>query len=207
MAKTKSTTFRQIEPGVYETQYSLRAVVSATHGRVEKRFPKHSDLGIIRRWRNEMRTKLRFAELHRRAVASIPVLPRDLDGWCYLYVIGGIDTVKIGRTVNPHVRLSELQTGHDFTLTLLAAVPIHASLEAVIHRRFQHLKTAGEWFFLNDEMAQFVEDLQLGKNPVTWAWEMTTLDGKLQQPQVLLRSRRSGSRPLRLMVGFTSDAP
>lgn len=160
----------RVATGIYQDRYSIRAVVNATHGRKEKRFKFGTDLRDIQRWRNETRTKLRFNDLRKRAIAKVPLLPHDLEGWCYLYVIAGDDAVKIGRTLNPVVRMRELQTGHDTKLQLLAAVPVHASLEALVHRHFAHLRRAGEWFQLTDEVAAFVAALQEGRNPVALLW-------------------------------------
>lgn len=191
-----TTTHTKVAPGIYRGPYGYRAVVTGpSGGRKERRFPPGTDLHVIRLWRSEMRARLRFAVMHRQAVTAVPVLPRDLDGWCYLYVIAGDGVAKIGRALNPYVRLSELQTGHDAKMTLLVAVPMHASLESAIHKRFSHLRKTGEWFYINDELAAFVEDLQAGANPVNWVWSLERRrDGA---GNTILKTHGFGRRPYR----------
>jgi hypothetical protein len=162
----------RIETGISSDRYGFRAIVNSGNGRAERRFPRGTDVAIMRRWRQETKVKFRFVELRRSEASAIPALPKGLEGWCYIYVIGGTDVVKIGRTMNPVARLKDLQTGHDVTLTLYAAVPAHASLEPVLHERFAHLRTAGEWFALTEETAAFIRDLQAGQNPVNWVWNL-----------------------------------
>lgn len=179
--------------GIYQDRYGIRAIVNSAEGRKEKRFPAGTPLRDIARWRNEMKVKLLALGRQQRQVQRIPMLPRDLEGWCYLYVIAGSDVVKIGRSLNPHTRLYELQSGHDVPLQLLVAVPIHASLEKAIHRRFDHLKRQGEWFELSAEMTDFIAHLQNGLDPVLYLWNVTTLHGKVEVPVLRKFGKR---RPL-----------
>lgn len=172
MADSKSIrTLTRLRNAIYEDRYGIRTVVTGPGGqRKSKRFPRGTDLRIIERWRNETKTKLRFIWLHEKAIAAELAKVPSLPGWCYLYVIIGIDCAKIGRSLNPRQRLRELQAGHDTDLELVAAVPCHDSLEAALHERFKHLKRKGEWFALTEELAQFIADLQNGKNPALWIW-------------------------------------
>lgn len=137
---------KTIAPGIYEDQYGIKGCVDCAAGRKSKRFPKGTSLRVINRWRNETKTKLQFLAMRTAPVITrIPMLPRGLDGWCFLYVVAGARSVKIGRTLNPRMRLHELQTGHDEKLELLVAVPTHASLEPALHRRFAAARSFGEW--------------------------------------------------------------
>jgi hypothetical protein len=166
----KQFAVKKLAACVYADSYSIRAIVHTSHGRKERRFPHGTSLRLIEKWRNETKTKLEFVG-RLKVVKQIPILPRSLDGWCYLYIVAGARCVKIGRTMNPHVRLGELQTGHDEKLTLLVAVPVHASLETAVHQRFAAARRHGEWFELTDEVRAFVQHIQDGKDPVRWLWD------------------------------------
>ncbi len=97
-------------------------------------------------------------------------LPRSLDGWCYVYFVRAGEHVKIGRAVDVAQRVRELQVGHPHPLALVVSVPAHAALELAIHRRFQHLRTQGEWFRIDDDLVAFIQALQRGANPIALLW-------------------------------------
>lgn len=63
---------KKLAPGIYEDQYSIRAIVNIAAGRKEKRFDFGTSLLEIRRWRNETKTKLERMNPQRRA----GVIPR-----------------------------------------------------------------------------------------------------------------------------------
>jgi hypothetical protein len=69
----------------------------------------------------------------------------------FVYFIGGKDwrlsRVKIGTTrVGPLNRLSSLQTGSPFPLTLYGYVSGGADFERLLHETFEPLRLHGEWF-------------------------------------------------------------
>lgn len=67
-----------------------------------------------------------------------------------IYVIASGPTgrrhVKIGRSVDPAVRLSELQIGSRSPLRLLATGPGDAQREKALHHEFARYRKHGEWF-------------------------------------------------------------
>ena len=71
---------------------------------------------------------------------------------CNTYVIAGGDTglVKIGKSVDVQARLSSLQSGSPVPLRLLRV--IRFDCEQLMHRRFDHLRTRGEWFAFDERM-------------------------------------------------------
>jgi hypothetical protein len=159
----------RVEPGIRSDSMGYEAAVKVAGRIISKRFPKNTSLAQMRRWRNEQETRMKYAALNGKAPAA-KLLKRSPDGWCYLYVIMGENVVKIGRATNPNERLRELQTGHHIPLKLVAAVPAHADLEAAVHKKFAHLKMSGEWFGLTDALANFIERLQVGHNPIALLW-------------------------------------
>lgn len=88
------------------------------------------------------------------------------DRWSYLYFIGDGQAIKIGRAVNIERRLRSLRTAQHRDLAVLAAVPVHVSTEAAVHRRFSHLRIKGlEWFRPEPELLDFIERVKAGGHP------------------------------------------
>lgn len=164
-------TWKKLATGIYEDARSIQAVVNCAAGRKTRRFPHGTPLREIKQWRNGAKVRLEArARTPDALTAKLPSPPAELKGWRYLYVIAGGLSVKIGVARNPHQRLKELQTGHDFQLELLATAPAHVALEPALHQRFAHVRMTGEWFQLTSEIARFIEDLRAGRNPALWLW-------------------------------------
>lgn len=160
---------RTITRGVYLDSggYEVRVVVGGQS--YSARMPKHATIEELKRKRAQLEVTGR-TEAPRRDLDAIDVkhLPRSLDGWCYVYFAQAGDVVKIGRSIDPAQRLSELQTTHPEEIVLVATVATHASLETAVHERFHHLRTrdTGEWFRLEPELVAFIRAIQQGANPV-----------------------------------------
>lgn len=121
-------------------------------------------------WRARAREIAKWEHLGR--TRRIPRLTRNIDSWCYLYFIRRGDLVKIGRAVDPVDRLDELQSANPDRLTLLAAAPAHANLEKVVHGHFADCRIgSGEWFRLNPALADFIQRVRNGENPVALVWD------------------------------------
>ena len=77
--------------------------------------------------------------------------------------------VKIGKSVDPTVRIKYLQsTQYGLPVTLLAAMPGDLAEEKAMHARFAHLRlprlpgaTPPEWFYPATELLDFVKNLSL----------------------------------------------
>ncbi|MGW7460945.1 GIY-YIG nuclease family protein [Streptomyces sp. NPDC054797] len=65
-----------------------------------------------------------------------------------VYVVGaeGLASVKIGTSVKPEQRLSQMQTGLPITLSILAVFPGGPRLERALHEHFAPYRMRGEWF-------------------------------------------------------------
>jgi hypothetical protein len=64
-----------------------------------------------------------------------------------IYVIrSAADLYKVGYTVNPHQRLSLLQTGSHERLALLGVIPGTRAQEAELHSLLAPWRVSGEWF-------------------------------------------------------------
>ena len=77
----------------------------------------------------------------------------------YFIRAGARGPIKIGRTNNIARRLEMLRVGNHLELSLLATVDGGESGERRIHRRFEHLRTRGEWFRATPELMKFVRAL------------------------------------------------
>lgn len=173
--------YRYVGVGIYEDEYSLRATVRLPNGRTAvKRFRLGTPVENIQAWREGTRAAVKFIDSTTAGEQAAALKQRKKDsstarlllkGWCYLYIVSNGKAAKIGRAVNVAERLKELQTSSPEPLTLMAAAPIHASIEPYIHKRFAHLRMQGEWFRLTPQLFNFAEALWFGMNPAYFVLE------------------------------------
>ena len=65
--------------------------------------------------------------------------------------------VKIGHTDNDiESRLYMLQNGNPFKLTVLKTIDADSLQETLIHRKFKKYRCEGEWFLLNQEILEYI---------------------------------------------------
>ncbi len=87
-----------------------------------------------------------------------------------VYFAGCKDMVKIGYTTDIKKRLSSLQTGAPFAITLLATVPAASPQdEKELHRKFKKYRIAGggaEWFRLTQEIADYIAAIGATPPPI-----------------------------------------
>jgi hypothetical protein len=113
------------------------------------------------------------SRMHALAVSShfsIPPQPRTrgkMAGWAYVYFVTDGEQVKIGHAVDAANRLRSLQCSHTRPLTILATLLAHVSVERLIHRKFHHLRTRGEWFRQAPELQEFIEMVRAGRDVVS----------------------------------------
>lgn len=80
----------------------------------------------------------------------------DKIGYIYLCE-NSLGKVKIGRSVNPKIRLKNIETQGNLTITNYYISPLikqHITLEANLHRIFKEKKEKGEWFDIKFENAK-----------------------------------------------------
>lgn len=102
-----------------------------------------------------------------RELSWVTVLPADLSvvGFAQVYFIAAGDIaidgtpVKIGYSVDPADRISDLQPAHHTELVLAAAVPGGPTLEAQVHRALEADRIRGEWFLASDRMRSLIDSL------------------------------------------------
>lgn len=68
--------------------------------------------------------------------------------------------VKIGTTVNLKSRLRRFERGRNQKFTFLAFELGDKRLESARHKQFAKYRIIGEWFFHDEELADYIEALQ-----------------------------------------------
>jgi hypothetical protein len=112
----------------------------------------------------EENTILDTSDLER---AAMDMLHSVRIGKKQIYIIWGIGSgmVKIGRSVNPHNRITQIQINCPFKLITLAIFPEISGLnEHQLQKALKHLKTEsnGEWFTMGDEVIDIVNIANTG---------------------------------------------
>jgi len=79
---------------------------------------------------------------------------------CFVYFMTCGNFVKIGRSEYPQSRLETLQAGSPYTIEIAASFPGPPALEKALHKKFDHLRHAGEWFTLSDEIRDEMKKLR-----------------------------------------------
>lgn len=75
----------------------------------------------------------------------------------YFIQSAGNHSIKIGHGRDPQQRLSDLQCGNPWRLSLLATMPGGEAEEGALHARFAAFHLRGEWFRPNDELDALIE--------------------------------------------------
>lgn len=75
-----------------------------------------------------------------------------------IYFIRQNDEVKIGYTESdPKGRLSQIQVGNPFDLTMILLIDGDVKVEKELHERFTDLHIRGEWFKFEEPIKEFIE--------------------------------------------------
>jgi hypothetical protein len=115
---------------------------------------------------------------------------------------GADGLIKIGKAIDPHRRLQQLQTGSGETLTLMATEPGGFDVEWSRHRQFRAMRVRGEWFRADPVLLQHIEALRAGRGTLQpWAlgW---ALGGALSRCGAGLLALCTG-----LLAGWSGEAP
>ena len=76
-----------------------------------------------------------------------------------VYCVEGVPGwVKIGKAKNIAKRMRDLQIGSPVPLRLVAVLSQNTADESKLHHRWRHLRSSGEWFRLDNELAAFVRE-------------------------------------------------
>lgn len=86
---------------------------------------------------------------------TVPGLPKG-----FTYFVRDGDMIKIGSSMRPADRISNLQTGSSRPLEVLAVVSQEIADEFGTHQLFDHLRVRGEWFRADQELLYFIEGVK-----------------------------------------------
>lgn len=83
----------------------------------------------------------------------------------FIYLIQSLESskYKIGISKNPQKRLIQIQTGNGEELKIVAQYETenYSLIEGFLHRKYMHLKTKGEWFYLGlEEEMSFLSECE-----------------------------------------------
>lgn len=78
----------------------------------------------------------------------------------HTYFVRQGDAIKIGHSIDPRQRLSNLQIGLPEELEVLAIVPAEVISEGAAHAKFNHLRLRGEWFRADPELLAFIKSIR-----------------------------------------------
>jgi hypothetical protein len=75
----------------------------------------------------------------------------------FIYFVVGGPFVKIGFSTSVRFRITSLQVGNPYRLSLLNSIPGDVDLERELHRRFSSYRAQGEWFRLEGDLATWID--------------------------------------------------
>lgn len=81
------------------------------------------------------------------------------NGFVYFMVNNEYSFCKIGFSDNPEKRISEIQTGCPYVLKLHHFVTGTTRDEKKQHQKYKHLNSNGEWFFVKDELKEYLDSV------------------------------------------------
>lgn len=96
--------------------------------------------------------------------------------WAHFHKVGGVyfikddsrDCIKVGHSMEPYTRLSNLQVGNPSKLRLVAAKP---EIEPLIHQQLYEGRVQGEWFLDREVTSQWLTDMTQGEPMCRTIWE------------------------------------
>ena len=83
-----------------------------------------------------------------------------------VYIAGSGNSIKIGRSVDPEMRVKDLSVGNPEQIKLLHTISVDdieysaAELEKLLHRRCDRWRQTGEWF--DKDAYHFIAGLVIG---------------------------------------------
>lgn len=102
------------------------------------------------------------ADAHEEALAVFQSAWKEyaqntVSSFVYFIRSGDSGPIKIGVSIDPEKRKSELQTSHAHDLHTLLVIPGTRDTETFLHRRFAEFRLRGEWFTPDASLLEFIE--------------------------------------------------
>jgi hypothetical protein len=108
------------------------------------------------------------------------------------------NAVKIGSSLEPHARLSEIQWGCPLLLKLEAVLPGGYEEEFAFHARFSDVRLRGEWFTINEMIEAIIAVHPAPDLPPDHDRVALAQSNKLGHDVSELRYKRSSALPRRV---------
>ena len=108
----------------------------------------------------------------------------------YFIQSGHDGPIKIGKAVNPHSRIKELQTGSAEKLILLATLDVEDEAEGELHKALDGSRVRGEWFDHRELSVNIALALALAGYLPPWACPYAYGATLYGQDPVEVRARR-----------------
>jgi len=81
------------------------------------------------------------------------------ESYIYCFLAAQVARVKIGHTTRPKTRASEAKAYSPVPLTLIGLWRGDKAQEIETHQKFEHLRRDGEWFELNQELWDYIRQM------------------------------------------------
>ena len=84
----------------------------------------------------------------------------------YVYFIRSLDSVKVGYSKHPNIRLNALQTANPNKLEMIGCFSGNKYDEEIIHQDLQKHRQSGEWFSYCEDVQKYVQEKLESKNKI-----------------------------------------
>ena len=122
-----------------------------------------------------------------------------------IYVAKANDAVKIGYSRNPLIRISSLQTSSPYEIDVLLVIDGSIFDEHSLHKRFSHLRMAGEWFKFNGEIRDFIAEHWHTNKKYECGFEEHAFEGNSQLKFIRNMEKKTGE-DVGNILGMTKQA-
>lgn len=94
----------------------------------------------------------------RASIDEVRVTNDDIENCVYFIEAVGSGRVKIGIASSLNRRFEELSCASPFPLSVLATIPGGIEEETKLHRDYKHLRVHREWFLLQGDLLDFIDE-------------------------------------------------
>lgn len=120
-----------------------------------------ADLAHVKETLKDRRPHFRIADFP-RILEAVRQLPKKRQWQLYIIRRGEKGPFKIGVTMSPNRRLTELQIGNAERLTLIHIEVGGHKLERAAHKALAAFRLKGEWFARSPEVSAFIQAARKG---------------------------------------------
>jgi hypothetical protein len=82
------------------------------------------------------------------------------------------DAIKVGHSLDPNKRLSDLQVGCSGKLELIGVIAAAKEIERIVHGQLREGHIRGEWFYDRGITSQWLQDMTQGEPMYRHVWKL-----------------------------------